>query len=106
MFLHYRRNTRWTEYVWYNENWQTNIKKLDPPHNFVINKGSTHIAASRGFIDYVLHDKRAQDLLLWMKDIRAPDEHFFATLNHNPTKGVPGAYTGEYEIYILTLSTG
>ncbi len=45
-------------------------------------------------MDYILHNATAQALLRWMRDIRAPDEHYFATLNHNPHKGVPGAYTG------------
>ena len=31
-----------------------------------------------------------------MRDIRVPDEHFFATLNHNPQLGIPGAYIGEF----------
>ena len=58
-------------------------------------KGSGHVAASRALVDFALNDTRAVDLLEWMKDIRAPDEHFFQTLNHNPQLGIPGAYKGE-----------
>ena len=81
-------------FVWKNENWRTDELKPDVPHKFLIAKGSTHIAASRAFIDYALNSQQARDLLNWMKDIRAPDEHFFPTLNHNPHLGVPGAYKG------------
>ena len=41
-----------------------------------------------------------------MEDIRAPDEHFFATLNHNPHKGVPGAYTGNKITFWLIFKIG
>lgn len=57
-------------------------------------KGSVHIVASRGYVDYVLHDQRAHDLLNWTKKTKVPDETFFATLNHNPVLGVPGSYKG------------
>jgi len=89
------RPIAWTMYVWSNENWRTSQLKTKPPHNFVIAKGSAHAALSREFVDFALNDPRAVDLLEWMKDIRAPDEHFFPTLNHNPHLGVPGAYKGQ-----------
>jgi len=82
-------------YAWRNENWRTSQLKTTPPHKFVIAKGSSHAALSREFVDFALNDPRAVDLLEWMKDIRAPDEHFFSTLNHNPLLGVPGAYKGQ-----------
>ena len=89
------RPVSWTMYAWRNENWRTSQLKSKPPHNFVIAKGSAHAALSREFVDFALNDPRAVDLLEWMKDIRAPDEHFFPTLNHNPLLGVPGAYKGQ-----------
>ena len=58
--------------------------------------------ASREFIDFALHDRKALDLINWMKDIRCPDEHFFQTLNINSHLGVPGAYTGNYQIMVGT----
>ncbi|ELT88514.1 hypothetical protein CAPTEDRAFT_121732, partial [Capitella teleta] len=88
----HKRPILWTKYVWRTENWRTSVEKGPVPHNFLIAKGSTHVAVTRDFIDYALNDPRAQDLLEWMKDIRAPDEHFFPTLNHNPHLNVPGAY--------------
>jgi len=99
-----RRPVAWTMYVWRNENWRTSQLKSKPPHKFVIAKGSAHAALSRPFVDFALNDPRARDLLEWMKDIRAPDEHFFPTLNHNPHLGVPGAYKGQlltyFEVYL------
>lgn len=98
-FLNFRRPKHWTDFVWYNQNHITSIEKSSIPGGFNIGKGSTHVAASRAFIDYVLHNKTAQDILKWMKDIRAPDEHYFSTLNHNPHKGVPGSYTGKIPFF-------
>jgi hypothetical protein len=83
---------------WYKYRWQfqrrTGQRKSHPPHGFVIVKGSTHVAVTRKFIEFALHDKRAKDLLIWMKDIHIPDEHFFQTLSHNPQFNIPGAYSG------------
>lgn len=84
----------WTMFVWRNENWRTSTLKDKPPHKFLIAKGSTHAALSRAFVDYALNSRQAKDLLEWMRDIRAPDEHFFPTLNHNPHLGIPGSYKG------------
>lgn len=89
------RPVAWTMYAWRNENWRTSKLKVKPPHKFVIAKGSAHVAVTRAFVDFALNDPRAVDLLEWMKDIRAPDEHFFPTLNHNPHLGVPGAFKGQ-----------
>ncbi|XP_067685318.1 beta-1,3-galactosyl-O-glycosyl-glycoprotein beta-1,6-N-acetylglucosaminyltransferase 3-like isoform X2 [Haliotis asinina] len=68
-----------------------------PPHNITTVKGAVHIAASRGFVDYVLHNSTARDLLEWVKKTEVPDETFFSTLNHNPQLGVPGAYKGRLD---------
>ncbi|XP_045209189.2 beta-1,3-galactosyl-O-glycosyl-glycoprotein beta-1,6-N-acetylglucosaminyltransferase-like isoform X1 [Mercenaria mercenaria] len=65
-----------------------------PPHGIVPTKGSVHIVASRGYVDYVLHDQRARDFLNWTKHTKVPDETFFASLNHNPSLQVPGSYKG------------
>ncbi len=69
-------------------------EKGPAPDGFLIAKGSTHIAATRGFVQYVVNTHKAHALLEWMRDIRSPDEHYFPTLNHNPHLGIPGAYTG------------
>ena len=67
-----------------------------PPGNLTITKGSVHIAASRAYVDFLLHRKEAQDLLEWVKKTIIPDETYFSMLNYNPQLGVPGAYLGEH----------
>ena len=91
----FRRPIVWTKYSWRTEYWRTNTLKDPAPQNFLVHKGSTHIAAVRGFVGWALYDQRAVDLRDWMRDIRVPDEHFFNTLNHHAHFGVPGAYKGK-----------
>ncbi|KAL8573981.1 hypothetical protein ACOMHN_029428 [Nucella lapillus] len=67
---------------------------LPAPHNITLYKGAVHIVASRGFVDFVLHDPRAQDFLQWCKQTRHADEHFFNSLNRNPHLQAPGRYLG------------
>jgi hypothetical protein len=57
-----------------NEIEKTNIKMKKPPHNFTINKGYTNAVLSREFSNFVLTDKRVQDLIEWAKDMSVPDE--------------------------------
>jgi len=64
------------------------------PYDIDITKGSVHIAAVRGFIEYVIHSRTAAEFLDWVKDTAIPDETFFASLNHNPHLRVPGSYLG------------
>ena len=61
-----------------------------PPHNVTAFKGNVHAIVSRGFVEYVLHDKRATDLLYWVSKTVIPDETYFTTLNYNPSLQVPG----------------
>lgn len=65
------------------------------PHGMKAYKGSVHIVASRGYVDYVLHNPIAHDLFEWAKATRVPDEIFFVTLNHNPHLHVPGSPRGK-----------
>lgn len=67
------------------------------PYNIRYVKGSVHIVASRGYVDYVLHNKIADDILNWTAGVQVPDEMFFATINHNPSLNVPGSNKGEPE---------
>ncbi|CAG5122442.1 unnamed protein product, partial [Candidula unifasciata] len=46
----------------------------------------------RDFVDFI-HNKTAQDLLLWTKKTLIPDETFFSMLNANPKLGIRGTYT-------------
>ena len=82
------------KYIWSDASLITLYRKSLPPYNISIAQGSTHIIACRGFIDYILHNPIANDLLEWMNDTHVPDEHYFATLNHNRHLQVPGGYKG------------
>ncbi|XP_025920074.1 N-acetyllactosaminide beta-1,6-N-acetylglucosaminyl-transferase [Apteryx rowi] len=67
----------------------TFVHKAPPPHNLTIYFGSAYIAVTQPFVEFVLQDQRAIDLLAWSEDTYSPDEHFWVTLNRIP--GVPGS---------------
>lgn len=75
-------------------NFRPRQKKGPPPHNITVSKGSIHITASRGYVNFLLNDRRAQDFTNWVKDTRNPDETLFTSLNHNPHLKVPGSFAG------------
>ena len=68
--------------------------KSPAPYNMNLTKGSVHIVAVRGFVEYVVYNKTSIDFLDWVKDTYIPDETFFTSLNHNPHLEVPGSYLG------------
>ncbi|NXS55481.1 GCNT2 transferase, partial [Brachypteracias leptosomus] len=68
---------------------RTLVLKAPPPHNLTIYFGSAYVALTRPFVEFVLRDQRAIDLLVWSEDTYSPDEHFWVTLNRIP--GVPGS---------------
>ncbi|XP_050403324.1 N-acetyllactosaminide beta-1,6-N-acetylglucosaminyl-transferase [Patella vulgata] len=68
-----------------------------PPHGITPCKGLVHLAASREFVDYVLHNKTALDFLEWCKSMSIPDETYFTSLNNNKHLQSPGSYTGDIE---------
>jgi len=68
--------------------------KLPAPYHINVTKGSVHIVAVRGFVEYVIHNRTAIKFLDWVKDTYIPDETFFSSLNHNPHLRVPGSYLG------------
>ncbi|XP_029646874.1 N-acetyllactosaminide beta-1,6-N-acetylglucosaminyl-transferase-like [Octopus sinensis] len=77
---------------------RTNKRKTPPPHKITIVKGSAYGVFSKSFVQYILFDKRARDLLQWMQDISSPDEYYWATLNHlqiNKHLNTPGGYKGD-----------
>ncbi|KAF1550157.1 N-acetyllactosaminide beta-1,6-N-acetylglucosaminyl-transferase, partial [Eudyptula albosignata] len=59
----------------------TFVRKAPPPHNITIYFGSAYVAVTRPFVEFVLRDQRAIDLLAWSEDTYSPDEHFWVTLN-------------------------
>lgn len=65
------------------------LRKAPPPHNMTIYFGSAYVAVTRPFVEFVLQDQRAIDLLAWSEDTYSPDEHFWVTLNRIPD--VPGS---------------
>ena len=82
------------------EIYNTLLHKEDPPHNVRIVKGSAYGVFSRFFVEFILTDQKARDLLEWSKDTYSPDEHFWSTLHHihhNSFLKTPGGYVGRYE---------
>ncbi|XP_003417900.1 N-acetyllactosaminide beta-1,6-N-acetylglucosaminyl-transferase-like [Loxodonta africana] len=66
---------------------KTRKLKSPPPHNMTIYFGTAYVALTREFVNFVLQDQHALDLLSWSKDTYSPDEHFWVTLNR-----IPGMY--------------
>lgn len=67
------------------------------PHNLGFVKGSAYGIFSRDFVDYVINDRVAIDLLDWSVNTWSPDEHYWAILHHtysNPHIHPPGSYSG------------
>ncbi|XP_061076380.1 beta-1,3-galactosyl-O-glycosyl-glycoprotein beta-1,6-N-acetylglucosaminyltransferase 7 isoform X2 [Conger conger] len=72
-------------------------KKGPPPHKLQIYFGTAYYALTRPFVDFVLQNKVAKDLLEWSKDTYSPDEHYWVTLNHlvdAPGNHVNGGWEG------------
>uniref|UniRef100_A0A2K6QAG9 Glucosaminyl (N-acetyl) transferase family member 7 n=1 Tax=Rhinopithecus roxellana TaxID=61622 RepID=A0A2K6QAG9_RHIRO len=63
--------------------------KDKPPHNFTIYFGSAYYVLTRKFVEFILTDIRAKDMLQWFKDIHSPEQHYWVTLNQ--LKDAPGA---------------
>ena len=67
------------------------------PHYLTLVRGSAFGVFSRGFIEFVLTNEKAKDLLEWSRHTYSPDEHYWATLHHvyvNPNLNSPGGYDG------------
>ncbi|XP_025709088.1 beta-1,3-galactosyl-O-glycosyl-glycoprotein beta-1,6-N-acetylglucosaminyltransferase 7 [Callorhinus ursinus] len=63
--------------------------KDEPPHNLTIYFGSAYYVLTRKFVEFVLTDTRAKDMLQWSKDIQSPERHYWVTLNR--LRDAPGA---------------
>uniref|UniRef100_UPI00398E9E0E beta-1,3-galactosyl-O-glycosyl-glycoprotein beta-1,6-N-acetylglucosaminyltransferase 7-like isoform X2 n=1 Tax=Pristiophorus japonicus TaxID=55135 RepID=UPI00398E9E0E len=69
---------------------KTQVKKAGSvPHGLKLYFGSAYYALTREFVNFVLRDKRAKDLLQWSRDTYSPDEHYWVTLNR--IADAPGA---------------
>ncbi|EHB01220.1 Beta-1,3-galactosyl-O-glycosyl-glycoprotein beta-1,6-N-acetylglucosaminyltransferase 7 [Heterocephalus glaber] len=63
--------------------------KYEPPHNLTIYFGSAYYVLRRKFVDFILTDVRAKDMLQWSRDIHSPERHYWVILNR--LKDAPGA---------------
>ncbi|ESP05524.1 hypothetical protein LOTGIDRAFT_103000 [Lottia gigantea] len=70
---------------------RTDEKTPPPPYNVTIYKGSAYGIFSRQFVDYVINNKKARDILKWCRDVYSPDEYYWATLNYNLKLHAPGS---------------
>ncbi|KAH3816262.1 hypothetical protein DPMN_117775 [Dreissena polymorpha] len=69
-----------------------------PPFKIKPVKGAVHAVLSRAFVEFALHNEKAVEFYNWTTQTKIPDKTFFATLNHNPSLGAPGAYTGWFVV--------
>ena len=100
--IHNRFSHKWviTNSTTKNNLIRTNTTKSPPPHQLTIVRGSAYGAFSRSFVDFVLTDNIAKDLLEWSVDTYSPDEHYWATLHYvyyNPQLKTPGGFKGPAE---------
>jgi len=77
--------------------------KRPAPNRINVTKGSVHIVAVRGFVQYVIFNETAIKFLNWVKDTYIPDETFFSSLNHNPHLRIPGSYLGWLRLIDLRI---
>lgn len=90
--------SEWQENTKFNEVARTGKANPRPPHDLDIVRGSAYGVFSRGFVEFILKDSRAIDLLNWSRKTFSPDEHYWATLHHtysNPHLHTPGGFSGE-----------
>ena len=81
---------------------ETGKGNAKPPHEIEIVRGSAYGIFSRKFVEFVINDQRAKDLLNWSQYTYSPDEHYWATLHHtlyNPHLHTPGGHSGFLAIY-------
>ncbi|KAL5020366.1 hypothetical protein ScPMuIL_003258 [Solemya velum] len=56
-------------------------------------KGSIHVTVNRDFVEYVMTNRTAADLLTWVYKAHYPEETYYSTLNHNPKLGIRGTFS-------------
>ena len=84
---------------------RTGKLKTPAPHNIHVYFGNAYIAATRQFVEYVVHNPIGVDLLNWVNDTYSPDETFWVTLHR--ANGTPGGYPiGNWESNIRFLRWG
>ena len=70
-----------------------NGKKSVMPYNINISKGSAYGLFTRNFVDFLLHDRIAKEIIQYFNDTFAPEENVWAILNTLPW--APGGYSME-----------
>jgi len=82
----------------------TKSVKTAVPHNYTIVKGIAYCSFSRKFVDYVLTNVYAKNLLNWAKDTYSPDEWYWSTLQYNTQFNPPGGFRDDRFTTIPTRS--
>uniref|UniRef100_A0A8C5L811 Glucosaminyl (N-acetyl) transferase family member 7 n=1 Tax=Jaculus jaculus TaxID=51337 RepID=A0A8C5L811_JACJA len=62
--------------------------KPHPPQNLTLYSGSAYYILTRKFVEFILTDARAKDMLQWLRHIQNPEQHYWVTLNR--LKDAPG----------------
>ncbi|KAK6187396.1 hypothetical protein SNE40_005435 [Patella caerulea] len=83
---------------------RTHRKYEQPPHHFVVAKGSAYGLFTQEFVKYVLTSQIAKDVLDWCRGILSPDEYYWAMLNFNHHVPVPGSGQ-EACLHVTPIST-
>lgn len=92
-----RFQVEWIENTELNHVARSGRRNVLPPHDIDVVRGSAYGIFSRAFVQFLLTDQRAVDLLNWSRKILTPDELYWATLHHtyaNPHLRTPGGYKG------------
>ncbi|XP_044155734.1 beta-1,3-galactosyl-O-glycosyl-glycoprotein beta-1,6-N-acetylglucosaminyltransferase 7-like isoform X2 [Bufo gargarizans] len=89
--MRYRTQITYKEFVHMGMSYAypTQRGKAAPPHNITLYFGTAYYALTREFVEFLLTDQRAKDLLEWSKESYSPDEHYWVTLNR--MKDFPGS---------------
>ncbi|XP_018416185.1 PREDICTED: beta-1,3-galactosyl-O-glycosyl-glycoprotein beta-1,6-N-acetylglucosaminyltransferase 7 [Nanorana parkeri] len=89
--MKYRTQVSYKEFVHKGTSYvyPTKEEKGGPPYNITLYFGTAYYALTRDFVQFVLTDEQAKDLLEWSKDTYSPDEHYWVTLNR--IQGAPGS---------------
>ena len=75
-------------------------KEFKLPYNASLVKGSAYGVFSRAFVQYVIKNKQAKNILGSLEDVKSPDEYYWATLNHNKVLKAPGRFLGK-NVYVV-----
>ena len=78
-----------------------NGKKKVMPYKINTSKGSAYGLFTRDFVEFLLHDRIAKEIVQYFNDTYAPEENIWATLNTLPW--APGGYSVEVRHLLSTF---